>query len=120
MKETRQGRIERWRGMKQTMTLQEIADLEGFTRSWISQNIGRTRDGTNPILFEVHRYIVDIKRESGNSPTMEEIAAAFPSNGKPRSTSVIAYWLNQMEEHKLIKKRKPRLARSIQPLRIRK
>lgn len=112
-KETREARITRLLEMRKTMTVTEIAKIEGKSRARIGQLLGPTRT-TNPILIDVHHFICEYQHDHKIPPTITEIAEAFPTTqGRPRSTSVITYWLSQMERLKMIEPRQHGKVRNI-------
>lgn len=114
--EGKEARVARLLSMKNDkhMTLAQIAAAENTSRQNISRLIGPTRTTPNPILLKVHAFIRQYEQEHKFAPSIPEIAKEFPTDqGKPRSASVIAYWLNQMEELKLIHKRTRGVARSL-------
>lgn len=120
MNESPATRRERLTELRKTKTLQEIADIEGVTRSRIGQltpNLGRR---AKPILLEVHEYIREYQRKYFTSPTLEEIGCKFPGSHGKRSNSVVANWLRQMEARKMIAPRTPGARRTIRTLPIRK
>lgn len=102
--ETREARLARLLEMSKNMTHAEIARVEGKSRARISQLIGPSRT-TNPILLDVHAFISQYQKTYHVPPTMPQIAKQFPTRaGKPRSTSVIDYWLSQMERLGMIER----------------
>lgn len=67
-------------------------------------------------LMDVYLYIQRREQIDKDIPSVMEIAARFPSKGKPRTNSVVFYWLNRMVELKMIEKRGKRRARNIRTL----
>ena len=112
--ETRQERVARLLAMRESMSVKEIAAAEGRSRQEIHRLIGPTRRTNHALLLSVHAFIQGYERQHRIGPSIPEIAAQFPTTeGKPRSTSLVRYWLCQMEKLKWIRPRTPGVARSL-------
>lgn len=72
----------------------------------------RTRDPNNPQKIRVYEFVKQYIHRNKFSPTLREIGNAVLSRGKPLSTSVASWYLDQLAEDGLIKKM-PGLARSV-------
>lgn len=111
--ETREARVARLLTMKKTLSVTEIAKVEDVSASRIRQLIGPTRT-LNPILLRVHAFLCEYQRRHKFPASLTEIAQAFPTaQGRPRSTTVVAYWLTQMERLRMIEPRTPGARRNL-------
>lgn len=120
MTETRELRRVRLLDMRHNkrMTLGAIAKIEKVTSARIGQLIGTTgRIRDNQSLLAIYRFVDKYRAEKGFSPSLEEISIAFPArDGKPSSSSVVRYWLDRMEELKMIAPRLHGIPRSLRTL----